>query len=443
MRLDKDLESAMPMHRYGMRDRTRDSISRLHPLTISSSHPDPRYNFQERNYSDGGIPSGTLQRTLDKNSTYWKNQRFRNKYADRFDLGGPFYSERVTLSPAVINFTGTRQLSKGLQTGSVNGSLDNMMEIRKTVQRLTQGERVGWASPLSPAAIRGWGTEGINRTMPKKSEMSVATAAIETIRDLPRLPGRALARDPSLHSLGSEYLNYMFGIKPTVGDGQDIIRLTKSYEQILRQMKRDNGRLIRRRRTLKTEEDTTTSSPRITQLYPWTDGVGKACTVYSQDCTRTIRTIDRVWFSAAYKTSYPTALDSRLDELREFNRVYGVIPDVNTLWQVLPWSWLVDWFFDVGTLIENASTLGNQIDLHYAYVMAQSTYTDSIEGNAFTDSGLFISWRNAKIPFKQVRSHTVKVRTKASPFGFHVDRGSLSNYQKSILTALGVSRLRF
>ncbi len=109
------------------------------------------------------------------------------------------------------------------------------------------------------------------------------------------------------------------------------------------------------------------------------------------------------------------------------------------LWDLTPWSWMIDWFSNVGTIVQNLQTLGlSNAFLNYAYTTVRviTNSTAYAKPPANTSSTV---WNGNFIQNEVVDA---KVRLAASPFGFGVDLSSLNASQWSILVALGLARSR-
>lgn len=114
-----------------------------------------------------------------------------------------------------------------------------------------------------------------------------------------------------------------------------------------------------------------------------------------------------------------------------------------TLWNLAPWTWLLDWFSNIGTVAQNLSDLDwSNVLLDYAYL------TVKVKTSATVSATLPKSWTanfvfTNRTPFI---SHTYvteeKIREQASPYGFSVGWNGLSPFQLSILAALGMTRGR-
>jgi hypothetical protein len=341
--------------------------------------------------------------------------------------------------PTYVNHTWDGGTSRATATGYFNPT--DTMSL--WTDRLYQGTLDLGSPKLNDSDLKGYGATAISRTIPTQPEMSLSTSIAELKDGLPSFIGRELSKSRDLFGASSEYLNYQFGIAPMISDISDVLTLTNRYEKILQQFKRDQGRLVRRRLTLVDEyyrdEKARYSGPVYCYAGNWNT---KQQMFYADYIDVTRKGKHKVWFSGAYSLAYPKDLDPLLKQIIEFNRVYGVLPSASTAWELIPFSFLVDWFTNVGDIIKNVSYLGPATSLSYGYIMREDTF----EEEHFAPFGPDYHWTrqndSSRIKLSQTASHVVKRRIKASPFGFSTDFGNLSEKQKSILTALGVSRLR-
>lgn len=361
------------------------------------------------------------------------------------DIGGPFLSEEIRVSePTHVVESWKHDTFYGM-----DDNIDAHVHVRNFPQTAINGIANGVA-PLanvefvSTPELKGYGGSGIARTLPTTPEMGVTRSVIELVRDgLPSLIGRQFTRERNLQSAGSEYLNYQFGISPIVSDIQDLLSITRDAEKTLRQFRRDNNRVVRRGTTLVDEKDIVSSSVAADYAYSGSQaGNDLRSVLYSPSVRNDLVRSRRVWFSGAYSLAYPLSLDDSLKEITEFNRLYGVIPTAELVWDLIPFSWLVDWFLNVGDVLRNVSTLGSNLQLRYGYIMAEESYERRYSGS-FGPNYLHLRNRDLKrVDLLTVVRHSRKRRLKASPFGFSVQFSDLDNGQKAILTALGLSRQR-
>jgi hypothetical protein len=120
-----------------------------------------------------------------------------------------------------------------------------------------------------------------------------------------------------------------------------------------------------------------------------------------------------------------------------------------TLYDVMPWTWLLDWFSNVGDVVHNLtdSRLDNET-LTDAFAMYTRKSVHEIVISTHWD-GLDLGSENSPdrllVPagsddFTYSRLELMKTRHQASPFGFGVPREAFSASQWAILAALGVTR---
>jgi hypothetical protein len=169
---------------------------------------------------------------------------------------------------------------------------------------------------------------------------------------------------------------------------------------------------------------------------------------------KTIRTrvVEReIWFSGAFTYHLPDWFDtsSREDRMRLTAKLLGAEPNLDTLWQLAPWSWAVDWTVNAGSWIKSLQALISYgTILRYGYVMETTTVTDTFSaGDVVTIPGSDGS--NSRQSFTAVYPRpapvvlrvTTKKRIQANPFGFGISWDGLSTVQQAIVAALGITRV--
>jgi hypothetical protein len=232
-----------------------------------------------------------------------------------------------------------------------------------------------------------------------------------------------------------------FGWQPLLGDIHDfshgVTRLSDIYEQYAK----NSGKVVRRRYdfpSTQTEVETTFASNVGVTLVGnvssnnWfldkQEGLGK---VY-----RNRRTNVRRWFSGAFTYYVPPLEDSFVDHANRAVETLGLDLNPETLWEIAPWSWAVDWFSNVGDLIHNANSWSTDgLVLKYGYIMEHSVVRDT-----YTWSGVPRLMPTGTYPQRIVLETETKLRRRATPFGFGLS-GGLTNRQKAIAAALGITRV--
>jgi hypothetical protein len=120
------------------------------------------------------------------------------------------------------------------------------------------------------------------------------------------------------------------------------------------------------------------------------------------------------------------------------NKVLGTDINPSTLWQLSPWSWLVDWAVDIGGLLSLSTSFATDgLVLKYGYLMCHTRAF-----NRFTlQSGVTFTPSNFKTgPISSTFFRETKERRKATPYGFGVNLEGLNPFQWSILGALGLTK---
>jgi hypothetical protein len=152
-------------------------------------------------------------------------------------------------------------------------------------------------------------------------------------------------------------------------------------------------------------------------------------------------TTKRRWFSGSFTYYLPSEYDSRskIGKIALLADRLGLKPTPDTVWELSPWSWAIDWFSNTGDVISNVSDFANQgLVMHYGYIMEHS-----IRSRTYFQERSGYKINRSPVPAGPLTLVTeTKVRRQANPFGFGVSWEGLSTFQASILAALGISRRR-
>lgn len=371
--------------------------------------------------------------------------------------GGPFYkiSESVRNSGDVhIDW-----LSLGDRWQGTTGGVLPVAVASAPSWATMMSAQPSYASQVSsntPRFTKGW-----ERTRPGNPTANLGQFLVE-LRDLPTIPGRSLMRSVPFsrigleakhrlgffQSLGSEYLNVVFGWKPFVKDLQDIYRLMKTIDKQIAQIRRDNGKGVRRRGSVEDSNSSVQNSGTASFPFQYVRGAPPNWTGGRSYWTDTTTTVVKSWYAACYMYHIMDTTDWKWDA-RARLALFGALPTPALLWEVLPWSWLVDWFVNVGDVMSNASmnAVDNLVAL-YSYIMTTTTLTRTASTTTSWPgkTGIFparteIAAGNATISSVFVRES--KVRCPGTPYGIGLSYSGLSGQQKAVLAALGMSRSSF
>lgn len=237
------------------------------------------------------------------------------------------------------------------------------------------------------------------------------------------------------------YVGYQFGVSPLGSDiGKSAYALVEA-KRLVEELGSQNGKTTRRRRTLpEIKYENTVSAP----LDLASNGLYFR-TAFSPNLplSRTgavSLTVTNKWsFSGAYSWYLPTGEDlwSRVTRRNaQAHRLFGIDVNPSSVYNLLPWSWLVDWVVDLGDVVQNINELSNDnMVLRYGYVMchtvAERTYTYpsvTYRGSGASSGPISVTLRSER-----------KQRWRATPYGFGLNPDTFSERQWSILAALGIS----
>jgi len=359
------------------------------------------------------------------------------------DIGGRFYTTksyakgRVSSSHTVLR---TRKGNQFKYTGPF-----------VTAYPLASGKLAFPPSPeSSDSELEQLGTTAIARCEPTNSVADAATFLGELMKD-------GMPSTPLLHSLqtradaavkaGGEFLNVVFGWLPLVSDITKARDAVVHADAVLTQYERDNGKVVRRRYNYplaKTEEEEILYTSLATLLYA--GGGTNVLDNFNPDPSnvgvlyRHRVTTKRRWFSGAFTYHIPVDSDSRLGMARnaaDAQKLFGQPLTPETVWELTPWSWAIDWVTNAGDVVHNLSAVAqNGLVMRYGYMMEHSVRQDTYY--LVGKSGI-VGYPDLQAPPLVLVTETKK-RIPANPFGFGVSWSGLSSLQYSILAALGISR---
>ena len=229
-----------------------------------------------------------------------------------------------------------------------------------------------------------------------------------------------------IKDIADHYLALQFGWKPLLSDILGFIHELQNFERRLDYWRRNNGKPVRR----------------SVQLY---DGPISAGIIYNQpnigitENTAILfskpqltaqwriqvrkKVYQKVWASGEFVFYID---DIRLpDKVLELKlRDFGMNPSPARVWAAIPWTWLVDWFANVGDVLNNMSQqVSDRLVSNYWYSMMET----SREYEWYGTDGYFTCSARHKF--------SAKSRRIGHPYGLSFG-ASLNARQFSILTAL-------
>lgn len=361
-------------------------------------------------------------------------------YDPSFDKGHEFWSTKVSsrlVSPEVY-----------LRMDKQDGSRPQFFRGQLMPKIDTAGGDSGAYYPGIPHAMTSsevavLGQRAVNNTAPTAPQASVATLIGELLGEgLPAMIASGLLKSKlkDYREVGGEYLNVQFGWLPFLSELRGIVSSYQKATRALQQLQRDNGRNVRRRFAFPTQ--VTNASSSFEGVYgPYKGSVPSSDWLERSSGTVTVtdRSESSSWFSGCYTYHLP-ADDSLMGKLALYeaqaNVLFGSRVNPEVVWQLSPWSWLIDWHFAIGQALGAATRLSeDSLVIRYGYLMRHSvtTRTFSVPGNRTK------GFHDILPPvFFELRSER-KERVRATPYGFGLSTAAFTDTRWAILAALGMT----
>lgn len=307
--------------------------------------------------------------------------------------------------------------------------------------------------------------EMMRQSIPTQPEIDL-TLFIGELKDLPKLFARAAYAPRSAKQAGGAYLNQIFGLQPTLSDILKICEVIVTMAPKLQQFRRDAGNQVRRKRyrelwsrtdsgliepplwgadntygnagvslrygRLSNATSSLISTNHIRPMIPWS--------MRASESIRTFATFE-------YFIPEPHGFGNRLEGYRrQAERTLGSGLTAGLLYDLSPFSWLVDWFLDIGGLLryQEQVSSNNVVATRCGHVYErQLEYTSHVVG--FRDIRTSLTAQDAPLGPVHVRQpgytrlfHTKQRRRRGSPYSMS-PTWDFSTQQWAILGALGLA----
>ena len=290
----------------------------------------------------------------------------------------------------------------------------------------------------SPTPLDAYGPELYNKAKPDHQTMNLGNSFYE-LRELPAMIKQKFT--PDLRGASNYWLAEQFGWKPLLKDCRDLYNTQINMSQTIQQLLRDNGRPVHRKVKLNRDSsnfenivDTWTSDfpevepALVTQCYA---GPATHKLAYFE--------AETIWLSGEFRFWLPPEgsnwIDRSLWTANIRARLFGLYPSPANIYRAMPWSWLIDWFSNIGDNIDNLNT--NVVDRlinNYAFAMRKREVGSELRAewtmNDHHDNPIQLHATTRSLTRRLERLDSV------SPFGFRFKDEGLSPMQESILGAL-------
>lgn len=300
---------------------------------------------------------------------------------------------------------------------------------RKFSNYLAPGQLVSLSHLTTPGApsFGVAGTTVLARTHPGRADVSLPVFIAE-LRDLPNMLRSAgeFLRGRTIRGLrrklAGEYLSYNFGWSPLFSDLRKMMQFQASVDKRAQELKRlySKGGLKRRIRIgnwSNHQED----NPTIDSV------TGIVITT-----RRSVDTAVKMWGTVRWRpAALPVTITNEALRKQAENAIFGKSLQVVDAWNLIPWSWLVDWFGNIGDFLEAHN---NRIPCYPGPINVMKTTETNVHWTR-TDSNNWVKGGNSHATLRTLQRR-ITSGTMEADFSF------LSNRQFSILGALGVTRAR-
>lgn len=379
----------------------------------------------------------------------------------RSDYGGPMWHLQCKspwLRISGIHFVKREFDPTGLALSYNGGFLPNSMGFFDDPEKPLLGQVWSFNRATNYGDPTVYGAEAWNRFKPKLQAVNLPQILYE-LKDLPgQLKQTSKGFKDAYSALGGrpgalmaptavseQFLNVQFGWLPFLKDMLDVWHLQHTLKKTMYQNRRNNNRIIRRKGTMFTKSrDINSYGPTNNpEIYPGLSGHLYRDIFYTVNnrwqwgaSYHSLSEFDKVTFSAAFKYNIPQLIDD--DDSYKYAigmmRALGIKVSPSTLYKVMPWTWLADWFGNLGDIIDNFESAAlDGMCATYAYITRRliRRQTHRAVVHLYDGRDVECSW------FQELDSNR---REKANPFGFNLSFGDLSNRQLAILAALGMTR---
>jgi len=285
-----------------------------------------------------------------------------------------------------------------------------------------------------------YGAEAWSNARPAQPSFSLLNSIYE-LRGWPSTVKPRILKYRDTKAWGDYYLAVNFGWIPLLSDIRQFTHNLFTYEEQLKQLLRDEGKPVRRKFKMSSHSFRNSEGPvRGTSYSAFQHGMVTGVYAGVPSFEDTLTYGRDVWFSGQFRYHLPGGDRDWRWKRAMYLRIIAGNPSPATVWNAIPWTWLVDHFSNIGDVISNLDNgLADNLAADYAFLMQKKYITYKR-----TATGLFNKFGGG-VESASATTFIIsesKERTIVDPFGPSFSGlSSLGDKQLSILGALGMSNL--
>jgi len=257
-------------------------------------------------------------------------------------------------------------------SGTIRGTVGNRWEYNKYGRQDPNDINFGW--PVRPTSLTSdMPSDGalaltlLKRTNPSRPDIGL-DVFIGELRELPSLLTKF--KGSTLKKIASGNLRYQFGIAPLVSDLRAMLDIpsivSKRYREL--QALQEKG-LRRKRRLYQNALSGTPGTIDAVVVGPANKASFRYNTTHTLECWGFVK-----WFPSPELRYAPS---DKLLALAARSSL-GLTIDASTAWNLIPWTWLADWFGNFGDYLEysrNLVPVTHSTPLIMKRIVTEMTYT--------------------------------------------------------------------
>lgn len=256
------------------------------------------------------------------------------------------------------------------------------------------------------------------------------------------------AYKPGVSKTAGNYLALQFGYLPIVSAVKSYLDLYRNISNYIQQLIRDDGKQVRRRRSYIGPEKSQDSLKGVTSwtrtvddfsMFPGEMFVGITPTYTVIQITEEVR----CWAVGTYQYHLPAGPRDLKWANKLAKKLAGFYPTASSLYQLVPWTWLLDWFSSIGSFLNSQDPGVAERGAYSSFHMMASRrlIIETSTVGQFSDK---TTGDPVEVALPQRTEIWTKFRYPFGPFDApwvdNLDINNMTDFQKSILGAISIQK---